>query len=159
MHKLLAVTTLFAAAPFVVGAAPAAAGGVPKLSGFSAAGPVNPELVLVGGMGGGGGGMGGGAAMGGNTGGMGSGSAGGMGGGSNEMNGNGFGSNMFGGAAAGSGQPAADPTESGGQYYTYRCVTPAGRCLFVAPAGLRDNSLRSGAVCACPDSQSRGQVE
>ena len=152
--------------PGAFGTAPAAASGISKLSGFSGTGGANPELVLVGGIGGGGGmgggnaaGMGGGAGMGGNTGGMGAGNAGGMGGGSGGMNGGSFGGTMFGGPAVGFGEPAADSTGSGGQYYTYQCATPVGRCSFVAPAALRDNSLRSGADCACPDGRSKGQVE
>jgi hypothetical protein len=166
MHKLLAMAVLFAAVG-ALSAAPAAASGISHPYGFSGAGATSPELVLVGGMGGGGGGMGGGTAagmgggagIGGNTGGMAGGNGGGMGGGSGGMNGGGFGGNMFGGQTAGFGESAAGSTGSGGQYYTYQCATPVGRCSFVAPAALRDNSLRSGADCACPDGRSRGQVE
>jgi hypothetical protein len=164
MHKLLVVVTLLAAAPVAFGAALAVPGGIAKPSGAAAAKAANPKLVLVGGMSGGSpggmgggnaGGMGGGSGSGGNAGGMGGGNAGGMGGGSGGMNGGGFGGSPL----AGFGRPDADPTASSGQYYTYHCVTASGRCPFVAPAALRDNSLRSGADCSCPNGQSRGQVE
>ena len=90
---------------------------------------------------------------GGGTGGM---SGGGTGRGTGGMNGGG---DMFAGSGVGFAQPAPDPSASGGSYYTYQCVTPVGRCSFVAPAALRGNALRSGADCACPDGRSRGQVE
>jgi hypothetical protein len=53
------------------------------------------------------------------------------------------------------------PTDSGAttENFTYQCVTPAGRCSFVAPASLRANSLRSGADCACSGGQTAGRVE
>jgi hypothetical protein len=82
------------------------------------------------------------------------------GGGGGGMNGGGMnGGGMFAGSGFGSAQPATD-SPGGGTSHTYQCVTPVGRCAFVAPAALRDNSLRSGADCACPDNrQTRGRIE
>lgn len=173
MYKLLAGAALFATAGALC-AASAVSAGPSNVFPLLATPAGGPQLLLVGGMGGGGGGMGhgnttgmgGGAASGGNTGGMGGGNGGGMGntggmGGGNGggMNGGGSGGGIFGGAEPAFAGSAADPSGSGGQYFTYQCVTPAGRCSFVAPAALRDNSLRSGADCACGGGGSRGRVE
>jgi hypothetical protein len=161
MHKLLAVAAILATAPVGLAVTSASANSLtPSVPGIGDHG-----IVLVGGMGGGNaGGMGGGNAGGmggGNTGGMGGGSAGGMGGGSaGGMMGDQYGyGGIFGGPMTGFGRPVRYPSESSGLYYTYQCVTPTGRCSFVAPAALRDNSLRSGADCGCGNGQVRGRVE
>lgn len=128
-----------------------------------AAGVSNPAIVLIRGTGGGNsGGMAGGTTSG-NGGGMGGTSGGGMGGTSGRgMGGTSGGRNSggtFGGSTADFGQSPSDPGAGGGQYFTYQCVTPAGRCSFVAPAALRGNSLRSGADCACGNGGTPGRVE
>jgi len=137
MNKLLAVAALLATAPVALAVAPAAAASaLPP----AAVGAADPGIVLVGGMGGGSaGGMSGGAG-----GGMGGGSAGGM----------------FHNQTTDFDRAGQEPWDSASQSdnYTYRCITPAGRCSFVAPASLRANSLRSGADCAC-GGQAAGRVE
>jgi hypothetical protein len=150
MNKLLAVAAL-PVLSVALAVMPAAAGNVAPPSVAD-----DGKIVLVGGMGsGGGGGMGGGSAggMGGGGGGMSGSAGGGMSGGRS-----GYG-NMYGSPLPHFGESAQDQTGSGGQNYTYQCVTLAGRCSFVAPAALRDNALRTGADCACGDGQSKGRVE
>jgi hypothetical protein len=65
------------------------------------------------------------------------------------------------GAPTGAAQPDSTPVAGGsqGDSYTYQCVTPIGRCSFVAPAWMRASSLRSGAGCACDDGRIGGRVE
>jgi hypothetical protein len=131
------ISLLFAAAGVAAIGAPAFAGGfaVPSAA-FS-----GREIVLAGGMGGGaGGGMGGG----------------GMGGGM------GMGLRYFGGGPMGDFKQQATGSSEGDrapENYTYQCITPAGRCSFVAPAWLRANSLRSGAGCTCGVGRDTGRVE
>lgn len=113
--------------------------------------------AAAGGMGGGSGGMGGGGSsgMGGGATGMHSGAFG-MGGGGGH-----FGGGMF-GPSTNFDQPAAassDNASNAADNYTYQCVTPAGRCSFVAPAALRANALRSGAACGCGGGQPQGRIE
>jgi hypothetical protein len=150
MHKRSALAALFATTQITLSFAAAAASGVGPLSGLSGAGGPGPEgaVIFAGGMSGGGAGMSGGAGMGG-------GNAGGMGGGHF-----GFGG-PFGSPSQSFGQPAEDQPGNGepSSYYTYQCITPAGRCPFVAPASLRTNSLRSGADCVCADGRSKGRIE
>lgn len=152
MHKLSALAVLFAAAQISLSIATAAATGIGPLSGASGAGAPGPDraaVLFVGGMSGGGAGMSGGGA------GMSGGNAGGMGGGNFGPGG------PSGGPNQSFGQPGEDQPENekSSGYYTYQCLTPAGRCTFVAPASLRSNSLRSGADCDCPDGRSSGRIE
>jgi hypothetical protein len=158
MYKLGALGALFAMAQIVLSGEAAAPSGARPLSGLSSAGVPGPDraIVFVGGMGGGGAGMGGmgGGGMGG--GGMGGGGMGGW------MGGGHFGSDdLFGNSGQSFGRPAEDQPANSAPlgYYTYQCITPAGRCPFVAPASLRGNSLRSGADCVCADGQSKGRIE
>jgi hypothetical protein len=147
MNKLLAVAALLAAAQLALAVAPAGAGSILLPSAVSAA---DQGIVLVGGMGGGSaGGMGGGTG-----GGMGGASAGGMGGGN-------FGGGMFHGQPTDFDGPGQEPWGSASprDTFTYQCITPAGRCSFVAPASLRASSLRSGAECGCSGGQTTGRVE
>ena len=67
----------------------------------------------------------------------------------------------FGSPAGGFARSAGDQLENAGPVanYTYQCITPAGRCQFVAPATLRSSSLRSGSDCVCGDWQTKGRVE
>jgi hypothetical protein len=152
MNKLLAVAALLAAAPVAHAVGPAAAGGTLSPS---AVGAADSGIVLVGGMGGGGaGGMSGGAG----GGGMGGGGAGGMSGGGGM--GGGSAGGMFHDQTTDFDRPGQEPWDSASRSdnYTYRCITPAGRCAFVAPASLRANSLHSGADCAC-GGHTAGRVE
>lgn len=154
MNKLATAAALLALLPVMGIASAAAAGGLAQPD---AAGS-GRTIVPAGGMGGGSTG-----GMGGSTGGMGGGAAGtrggafGMGGGGGH-----FGGGMFGGQGdfAGPSQAASDNRSSAPpDNYTYQCVTPAGRCSFVAPAALRANSLRSGADCGCGGGQQQGRIE
>jgi hypothetical protein len=150
MHKPSKLAALCVTAQISFSIATATASGIAPLSGFPGPGALGPDraVLLVGGMGGGGGGMGGGGA--------------GMGGGGAGMGGSHFGvGEPFGGPNQSVGQPVEDQpsNEKSSDYYTYQCITPAGQCRFVAPASLRSNSLRSGAVCVCPDGQSKGRIE
>jgi hypothetical protein len=149
MHKLSVVAMVFAAAEIAFSGPATAGSGIglsPAVSGIAAPGP-DHAVVFVGGMGGSAGGMGGGA--------------GGMGGGGGGMGGGhvGFGDPF--GPANNFVQPSEDQPAGGGQpaNYTYQCITPAGRCPFVARAALRSSSLRSGADCVCGDGAARGRVE
>lgn len=153
MNKLATAAALLALLPAMGVAYAAAAGGLP-----SSEAQGGRAIVLAGGMGGGSGGMGGGG-----TGGMGGGATGthsgafGMGGGGGH-----FGGGMFGGPTTNFDQPAAASSDNAGNApdnYTYQCITPAGRCSFVAPAALRANSLRSGADCGCGGGQPQGRIE
>jgi hypothetical protein len=155
MHKLLTVAAVSAAVG-ALGVAPAAASGVPKLSGSAGTGAAGPELVLVGGW---------------------AGEAAGwaaemprrrrqyrrngrrkyrrMGCSSGGINGGSSGGGVFAEPTAGFGEPAPNATGNGGQYYTYQCATPVGRCSFVAPAaaaGARSNNRNHNArrECAAP---------
>jgi hypothetical protein len=172
MYKLGALGALFAMVQIALCVAAVAASGASPLSALSGAGALGPDraVVFVGGMGGGGGGMGGGGSGGmGSSGGMGGGGIGGggiggMGGGGmgGWMGGGHFGSDdLFGNSGQSFGRPAEDQPANSAPlgYYTYQCITPAGRCPFVAPASLRENSLRSGADCVCADGQSKGRIE
>jgi hypothetical protein len=157
MHKLGALVVLCVVALIAPSGAATGGSALGLSSALSAAATPGPDhaVVFVGGMGGGSGGMGGGAGgMGGGTGGMGGG-AGGMGGGHI-----GFG-DPFGSPAGGFARSAGDQLENAGPVanYTYQCITPAGRCQFVAPATLRSSSLRSGSDCVCGDWQTKGRVE
>ena len=154
MNKLAAAAALLALLP-AMGIAGAAAAG--SLAPPDAAGS-GRAIMLAGGMGGSGGGMGGGnGGMGGGATGMHSGAFG-MGGGGGH-----FGGGMLGGPATNFEQPAAASLDNAGSArpdnYTYQCVTPAGRCSFVAPAALRANSLRSGAACGCAGGQPQGRIQ
>jgi hypothetical protein len=150
MHKLGALIALCVTAQIGFSVATAAELGIGQISGFSGPGSPNPvpaPVIFVGGMGGGG---------------MGGGGMGGMGGGGAGMGGGHFGFGApFGSPNDSFGQPVEDQSsnqKSSGDY-TYQCITPAGRCPFVAPASLRSNSLRSGADCVCPNGQSKGRIE
>lgn len=151
MNKLVTAAAVLALLPVVCEGGSAATGGFSPDAGGGRA------IVLAGGMGGGAGGMGGGG------GGMGGGATG-MGGGAFGMGGGGghFGGGMFGGPTTDFDRPAvAAPSDNPApaDNYTYQCVTPAGRCSFVAPAALRANSLRSGADCGCGGGQPQGRIE
>ncbi|HEV2098841.1 MAG TPA: hypothetical protein VGR45_07925 [Stellaceae bacterium] len=149
MHKLSVAAVVFAAAEIAFFGPATAASGVgqsPALSGITAPGP-DHAIIFVGGMGGSGGGMGGGA--------------GGMGGAGGGMGGGHLGSGDPFGPVNNFARPSEDQPADAGQPadYTYQCVTPAGRCPFVARAALRSSSLRSGADCVCGDGSARGRVE
>ena len=143
MHKLGALVVLCVVALIAPSGAATGGSALGLSSALSAAATPGPDhaVVFVGGMGGGSGGMGGGA--------------GGMGGGHI-----GFG-DPFGSPAGGFARSAGDQLENAGPVanYTYQCITPAGRCPFVAPATLRSSSLRSGSDCVCGDRQTKGRVE
>ena len=156
MHKLSVAAVVFAAAEIAFFGPATAASGIglsPALSGITAPGP-DHSVLFVGGMGGSSGGMGGGA------GGMGGG-GGGMGGGGAGMGGGHFGLGDPFGPINNFARPSEDQPASGKQpaNYTYQCITPAGRCPFVARAALRSSSLRSGADCVCGDGGAKGRVE
>ena len=156
MYKLSVVAAVFAAAEIGFSGPVTAASGTGLSSALAAVAAPGPDhaVVFVGGMGGSGGGMGGGA------GGMGGG-AGGMGGGGGGMGGGhlGFGDPF--GPGTGFARSSEDQSAGGEQpaNYTYQCITPVGRCPFVARAALRSSSLRSGADCVCGDGSARGRVE
>ncbi len=166
MHKLSVVAMVFAAAGIAF-SGPATASGIglpPALAGLAAPGP-DHAVVFVGGMGGSAGGMreagdGSAGGMGGSAGGMGGG-GGGMGSGGAGMSGGHFGFGDPFGPVDNFARPSEDQPAGGGQpaNYTYQCLTPAGRCSFVARAALRSSSLRSGADCVCGDGSARGRVE
>lgn len=153
MNKLATAAALLALLPVTGIANAAAAGRLP-----SAGAQGGRAIVLAGGMSAGSGGMGGGGGgMGGGATGMHSGAFG-MGGGGGH-----FGGGMFGGPTTNFDQPAAAASDQTSNAppdnYTYQCITPAGRCSFVAPAALRANSLRSGADCGCGGGQPQGRIE
>jgi hypothetical protein len=148
MHKLSVVAVVFAVAEIAFSGPATAASGIglsPALSGIAAPGP-DHAVVFVGGMGGSAGGMGGGG--------------GGMGGGGAGMGGH-FGLGDPFGPVNNFARPSEDQPAGGGPpaNYTYQCVTPAGRCPFVASAALRSSSLHSGAHCVCGDGSAKGRVE
>jgi hypothetical protein len=120
----------------LLAAASVAAIGAPDFAGgFAAPAAGDGVIVLAGGMGGGpGGGMGGGIGA------------------------RYLGDGRFGGPMGDFNQQARGSSEgdSAPENYTYQCITPVGRCSFVAPAWLRASSLRSGAGCGCGAGQDRG---
>ena len=141
------ISVLLAAASVAAVGGPAFAG---DFAAPAATGSGDREIVLAGGMGGagaGGGGMGGGG-MGG----------GGMGG---DIGTRHFGGGLFGGPMSDFNQQARGSAEGdrAPENYTYQCITPVGRCSFVAPAWLRANSLHSGAGCVCGAAQDGGRIE